>query len=75
MAGLGPEVTPHCLRHTCATWMMQRRVPRWEVVGYLGISEKARDGLRTSQSRSSACRGDGPLGSVAVAQSVAKEML
>ncbi|WP_147707025.1 tyrosine-type recombinase/integrase [Microvirga massiliensis] len=21
-AGLGPDVTPHVLRHTCATWLM-----------------------------------------------------
>ena len=25
-AGLGPEVTPHILRHTCATWLMQKGV-------------------------------------------------
>ena len=42
-AGLGADVTPHTLRHTCATWMMQRRVPRWEVAGYLGMSEKMLD--------------------------------
>jgi integrase len=39
-AGLGREVTPHTLRHTCATWMMQRGVPIWEAAGYLGMSAK-----------------------------------
>jgi integrase len=40
LAGLGSEVTPHILKHTCATWMLQNRVPMWEVAGYLGTSEK-----------------------------------
>jgi integrase len=37
-AGLGPEVTPHILRHTRATWMMQAGVPIWEAAGALGMS-------------------------------------
>ncbi|UPJ72800.1 site-specific integrase [Bradyrhizobium sp. 187] len=36
-AGLG-EVTPHVLRHTCATWLMQRGVPLWEAAGYLQMT-------------------------------------
>jgi integrase len=36
-AGL-PEVTSHVLRHTAGTWMAQRRVPIWEIAGYLGHS-------------------------------------
>lgn len=36
-AGL-PDVCPHSLRHTCATWLMQRGVPVWEAAGYLGMS-------------------------------------
>lgn len=40
LAGLGSEVTPHVLRHTCATWMLQRGVPTWDVSGFLGASEK-----------------------------------
>jgi integrase len=40
LAGLGGDVTPHVLRHTCATWMLQERVPTREVAGYLGTSEK-----------------------------------
>lgn len=29
MAGLGPEVTPHVLKHTCATLMLQNRISTW----------------------------------------------
>jgi integrase len=39
-AGLDDSVTPHVLRHTCATWLLQKGVPTWEVAGYLGTSEK-----------------------------------
>jgi hypothetical protein len=28
------------LRHTAATWLMQRDVPLWEAVGFLGMSLK-----------------------------------
>ena len=31
-------VTPHTLRHTCATWMMHRGVPIFEAAGFLGMS-------------------------------------
>lgn len=31
-------VTPHVLRHTCATWLMQRGVPLWEAAGFLQMS-------------------------------------
>lgn len=37
-AGLGPDVTPHVLRHTAATWLLQRGVEPWTVAGYLGMS-------------------------------------
>jgi integrase len=37
-AGLGPEVTPHIARHTCATWLMQAGVDVWEAAGYLGMT-------------------------------------
>jgi integrase len=40
LAGLGDDVTPHILRHTCATWMLQSNVSTREVAGYLGTSEK-----------------------------------
>ena len=39
-AGFGPDVVPHTLRHTCATWLAQRGVPTWEAAGYLGMTEK-----------------------------------
>lgn len=39
MAGLGPEVTPHVLKHTCATLMLQNRISTWDVAGVLGTSE------------------------------------
>ena len=34
------DVTPHTLRHTCATWLMQGGVPIWEAAGFLGMSPK-----------------------------------
>jgi integrase len=38
LAGLSGRVTPHTLRHTAATWLMQRGVPIWEAAGFLGMS-------------------------------------
>ena len=32
--------TPQTLRHTDATWLMQRGSPMWEAAGFLGMSEK-----------------------------------
>jgi integrase len=40
LAGLGDDVTPHTLKHTCITWLLQNRVPIWEVAGFVGTSEK-----------------------------------
>jgi integrase len=31
-------VSPHTLRHTAATWLMQRGVPIWEASGFLAMS-------------------------------------
>ncbi len=39
LAGL-ESVSPHVLRHTAATWLMQAGVPTWEAAGFLGMSEK-----------------------------------
>ena len=46
IAGLGPEVVPHVLKHTCATWLLQgrpeRRIPGaslQDVAGILGTTE------------------------------------
>lgn len=32
------DVTPHTLRHTCATWLMQKGVDLWTAAGYLGMT-------------------------------------
>ncbi len=37
-AGLEGKVTPHVLRHTSATWLMQKGVDIWETAGFLGMS-------------------------------------
>ncbi len=37
-AGLDAEVTPHILRHTCATWLMQAGVNIWDAAGFLGMT-------------------------------------
>jgi len=37
-AGLPEEVTPHWMRHTAATWLMEAGVDMWEAAGYLGMS-------------------------------------
>jgi hypothetical protein len=31
-------VTPHILRHTCATWLMQGGVNLWDAAGFLGMT-------------------------------------
>jgi len=38
LAGLSGRITPHTLRHTAATWLMQRGVPIWQAAGFLGMS-------------------------------------
>lgn len=38
VAGLEGKVSPHTLRHTAATWLMQMGVPSWEAAGFLGMS-------------------------------------
>jgi len=38
LACLRGNITPHTLRHTAATWLMQRGVPTWEAAGFLGMS-------------------------------------
>jgi integrase len=32
------DVTPHTLRHTAITWLVQKGVSLWEVSGYVGVS-------------------------------------
>jgi integrase len=42
-AGLGPEVTPHTLRHTAATWLVQNGVDLWDAAGFLGMTATTLD--------------------------------
>lgn len=37
-AGLDDSVTPHILRHTCATWLMQNGVDLWQAASFLGMT-------------------------------------
>lgn len=39
-AGLEGTVTPHTLRHTAATWLMQNGCEMWEAAGFLGMSQE-----------------------------------
>jgi integrase len=43
LSGLRESATPHILRHTRATWMMQAGVPLWKAAGYLGMTAKMLD--------------------------------
>jgi integrase len=38
LAELESEILPHTLRHTAATWLMQRGADPWQAAGYLGMS-------------------------------------
>ena len=56
-AGLGADVTPHILRHTCATWLMQKGVNLWDAAGFLGMTvQQLEAGLRAPPSRLSGGR-------------------
>jgi integrase len=37
-AGLPAEITPHWMRHTAATWLMEADVDLWKAAGFLGMS-------------------------------------
>ena len=37
-AGLPEGVTPHWLRHTCATWLMEAGVDVWKAAGFTGMT-------------------------------------
>jgi integrase len=40
LAGLAEDVTPHVLKHTCITWLLQNGVPIRQVAGFVGTTEK-----------------------------------
>ncbi|MCP4319530.1 MAG: tyrosine-type recombinase/integrase [Hyphomicrobiales bacterium] len=40
LAGLATDVTPHILKHTAITWMMQSGIDPWDVSAYAGTSLK-----------------------------------
>jgi integrase len=40
LAKLPESITPHILRHTCATWLLQRGVSIYDTAGVLGCSEE-----------------------------------
>lgn len=37
-AGLSDEITPHWLRHTCATWLMEQGAEMWEAAAFTGMT-------------------------------------
>lgn len=39
-AGLGDDVTPHVLKHTCTTWALQNGMELWDISGLTGTSLK-----------------------------------
>jgi integrase len=41
LANLSGSVTPHTLRHTAATWLMQAGVDKWQAAGFLGMGVTA----------------------------------
>jgi integrase len=43
LGGVRGHVTPHTLRHTAATWLMQNGVDKWEAAGFLGMSVEMLD--------------------------------
>jgi Phage integrase family len=43
LAKLEGKVTPHTLRHTAATWLMQSGIDKWEAAGFFGMSVEMLD--------------------------------
>lgn len=39
-SGLSGDITPHTLRHTRATWLMQAGIDIWQAAGWLGMTTK-----------------------------------
>lgn len=58
-AGLPEEITPHWMRHTCATWLMEAGVPVWDAAAYTGMTTQTLEkcyGHHRSDHQSSARR-------------------
>lgn len=49
LAGLPPTITPHALRHTAATWLMQNSVSQFDAAGFLGMSPQTLDRVYAHQ--------------------------
>ena len=49
LAGLEGKVTPHTLRHTAATWSVNKRAPLWQAAGLVGMSEDMREAAEAIQ--------------------------
>lgn len=43
LAKLEGKISPHTLRHTAATWLMQQGVDKWQAAGFLGMSAELID--------------------------------
>jgi hypothetical protein len=43
LAKVRGRISPHTLRHTAATWLMQNGVDKWEAAGFLGMSVEMLD--------------------------------
>jgi hypothetical protein len=43
LAKVSGRISPHTLRHTAATWLMQNGVDKWEAAGFLGMSVEMLD--------------------------------
>jgi len=43
LAKLQDKITPHTVRHTAATWLMQSGVSMWRAAGFLGMSVETLD--------------------------------
>ncbi len=43
LANVSGRISPHTLRHTAATWLMQNGVDKWEAAGFLGMSVEMLD--------------------------------
>lgn len=56
-AGLGGEVVPHTLRHTCATWLSQRGASMTDAAAFLGMSQATYE--RVYRKHSPTLRGPG----------------